>query len=110
MMVLDGKGHKPKQGIPEVIMPIRVIPRSNKNEVSEVLDDGRIKIRLTAPPLDGRANDALIEFLAEILGVAEWQVTIKKGHTSRDKLVSIQNMDKDKVWQRIIGSTKSVHK
>jgi uncharacterized protein len=104
------KRNKHQEGKQETVVSIRVTPRSSRNEVSEVLDDGRIKIRLTAPPTEGKANIALVKFVAEILGVADCQITIKKGHTSREKLVSIQNIDEKLLYQRIIGSIKSARK
>jgi uncharacterized protein (TIGR00251 family) len=80
---------------------IRVTPRSPKNEISEILDDGTIKIRLTAPPVEGKANEALIEFVAKILDVKTHQVEIVAGQTGRDKLLTITGLKPEEVQRRI---------
>jgi uncharacterized protein (TIGR00251 family) len=54
---------------------------------------GAILVRLAAPPVDGAANDALVAFLAETLGVARRQVRIVAGHRSRDKRVEVDGLD-----------------
>lgn len=90
--------HDGKRG---AALAIRVTPRAKKNEVSEILDDGTIKIRITAPPVDGKANKALVEFLAEILDVSSSQIEIVAGDTGRDKLVSVLNLDAETVGRRI---------
>ena len=56
-----------------------------------------LKIRLAAPPVDGKANAALIEFLATRLGVARAQVTLKSGQTSRRKVLEIEGAPADLV-------------
>lgn len=106
-MKLVSDGRKPGQESNDVVLSIRVIPRARKNEVLDVLDDGRIKIRLSAPPVEGKANNALIKYLASIVGVSEDQIRIIKGHTSQDKLVSIRNIDAAYVNQQITGNIKS---
>lgn len=67
---------------------VRVQPRASKNEVRPQAD-GSFKVRLTAPPVDGAANEALIRFLADALGVAKSAVEIVSGQTSRDKVVRV---------------------
>ena len=69
-----------------VRIAVRVQPRASKSEVAGVHGD-RIRIRLGAPPVDGAANDALVRFLAERLGVPSRAVTITAGLTSRSKVV-----------------------
>lgn len=81
---------------------VRITPRMPKNEISEILDDGTIKIRLTAPPVDGKANQALIEFLAKILQISASSIEIIAGQTGRNKLITIMNMDSDEVHKRIM--------
>jgi hypothetical protein len=53
------------------------------------MEDGSLKIRLTAPPVDGAANEALVKFLAEVFSVSKSQVEIVSGHTGRQKIVRI---------------------
>ena len=68
--------------------PVRVVPRASKNEISGRHGEA-VKIRLTAPPVEGAANEALISFLSEILGVRKSQIEILSGHASRDKIVCV---------------------
>ena len=83
-------------------LAIRVTPRSSKNQIAEILDDGTIRIRLTAPPVEGKANEALISFLADVLDVSRSKIEIVAGETGRDKLVSILGMDAETVHKRIL--------
>ncbi len=78
--------HKPVQE--SATLSIRIQPRASRNGIVR-MEDGGVKIRLTAPPVDGAANEALVRFLAEIFSVAKTQVDIVTGHTSRDKIVRI---------------------
>ena len=81
---------------------VRVTPRSSKNEISEILDDGTVKVRLTSPPSEGKTNQALIEFLAGVLDIKISQVEIVAGLVGKDKLVAITNMDSNEVHEKII--------
>lgn len=71
-----------------VELAVLVQPRSSRTKVLGV-HDGRLKIALSAPPVDGEANAALVEFLAEALGVRKSAVTLVEGATSRRKRVRI---------------------
>jgi len=82
---------KDKEAPASVTLTVRIQPRASKNEVLR-LENGGIKIRLTAPPVDGAANEALVKFLADRFGVAKSQVEIVSGHTSRDKIVRISGV------------------
>ncbi len=73
---------------------IRIQPRASKNEII-VMDGGGFKIRLTAPPVDGAANEALIRFLADTLSVTRSQIEIVSGHTSKNKIVRIEGIGKE---------------
>ena len=84
-------------------LAIRVTPRSRKNEVTQFLGDGTVKVKLTAPPIDGKANKALIKFLAEILDVKQSEIEIIAGEKGRNKLVSIYGLDSETVNRRISG-------
>ena len=83
-------------------LAIRITPRARKNEIVDVLNDGTVKIRLTAPPVEGKANQALVEFLSEVLGVPASKIEIVAGTTGRDKLVSIVGMDPATVHELIL--------
>jgi uncharacterized protein (TIGR00251 family) len=83
-------------------LAIRVTPRASKNEISEILNDGTVRIRLTAPPVGGKANEALVVFLADILDVPRSKIEIVAGETGRDKLVSILGLDAETVHARIL--------
>lgn len=83
-------------------LTVRITPRASRNEISEILNDGTVKIRLTAPPVEGKANAALVEFLAGVMGIPASRIEIVAGNTGRDKLVSILDLDAETVHQRIM--------
>jgi len=67
---------------------VKVIPRAKKNNVAQA-DEGSFRVYLTAPPVEGKANAALVEVLADHFKVKKRQVRILGGKKSRDKLVEI---------------------
>lgn len=71
-----------------MIINVRVIPNSSMNKIVEQKGD-EWKIKLMTPPIDGRANESLIKFLADELKVKKNQIEILKGQTSRNKLIKI---------------------
>ena len=71
---------------------IKVQPRASRNSV-EISGDGAVKVRVTAPPDRGRANDAVIKLLAARLRVSRSAVRIVRGHTSRNKVVQVEGLD-----------------
>ncbi len=68
-------------------LEIKVIPGASKNMLKQ--QDGMIKVYLTAPPIDGKANEALIKFLAKHYDVTKSRIEIIKGITSRHKIIEI---------------------
>ena len=82
---------------------IRIIPRASRNEITEIMDDGTIKIRLTAPPVNGQINEALIKFLAEIIEIPPSRIEVIPGATGRDRLVSFVDLDSVTLQTRIIN-------
>ncbi|HEY5983164.1 MAG TPA: DUF167 domain-containing protein, partial [Anaerolineales bacterium] len=82
---------------------VRVTPRAGRDRITEVLDDGTIKIQLKAAPVDGEANEQLIGFLAKTLRVARSSIEIIAGTTGRNKLISIIGMDAATVHDRIVA-------
>jgi uncharacterized protein (TIGR00251 family) len=79
-----------------VTLKVRVAPRSAKNGVAGLVE-GSLKITLTAPPVDGAANEALIETLAKLCGLRKSNITILSGHTARQKRVRLAGADLGKV-------------
>jgi uncharacterized protein (TIGR00251 family) len=84
-------------------LAVRVIPNAPKTQITAVMDDGTIKIKVAAPPVDGKANAVLVSYLARVLSVAESQIDIVAGQTGRNKLISIINLNVDEVNQRILA-------
>jgi uncharacterized protein (TIGR00251 family) len=84
-----------------IVVLIHLQPRSSQNELCGVHGD-RLKIRLTAPPVDSKANEALCKFLAGKLGVSKSQVQITRGEKSRKKDVLISGLSLDQVKGRLL--------
>ena len=76
-----------------VIFNIRVIPRASRCELAGIQGDA-LKVRITAPPVEGAANKECIRFLSDVLGVKKSQVTIIAGHRSKNKKVSISGINR----------------
>ncbi len=95
--------HNGKSG---AALAIRVTPRASRDEIAEVMPDGSIRVRLTAPPVEGKANKALIKFLAKVLGVAPSRLEIIAGETGRDKLISVLDMDAETAQRKILEHLK----
>jgi uncharacterized protein (TIGR00251 family) len=82
-------------------LTVRVTPRAKRTEVAGVRDDGTLKIRVAAPPVEGKANAVLVKFLADFFGVRKRNVEIVAGHNGLDKIISIQDMTAADVEKRI---------
>jgi len=101
----------PKRSLPrnkgpesQATLSIRIQPRASKNEIVMPVGGG-LKIRLTAPPVDGAANEALVKFLADTLSIPKSRVEIVSGHTSREKIVRISGISDAEV-RRVLNSGK----
>jgi uncharacterized protein (TIGR00251 family) len=91
--------HDGKQG---AALTIRVTPRARKTEFSGIMEDGTVRIRVSAPPVEGKANKALIKFLSKVLKVRKNQIEIVAGEKGLDKIVSILDMSAEQVQERIL--------
>lgn len=80
---------------------VQVVPRSSKNSLA--WEQGVLKARLTAPPVDGAANEALIALLAERLGLPKRDIGVVHGATSRRKTVEIAGMTLEVLEERMGG-------
>jgi uncharacterized protein (TIGR00251 family) len=92
--------HDGKRG---AALAVRVTPRASRNEITEILDDGTVKIRITAAPTDNEANEKLIKFLAEVLDVAPSRLDIVAGTSGRDKLIAVVDIENDEVQDRLMA-------
>jgi uncharacterized protein (TIGR00251 family) len=81
---------------------IRLQPRASSSGITGERG-GRITVRVTAPPVDGKANDALVRLVAKRLGVARSRVSIVRGQSSRDKLLEIDGIDEGQARTRLLG-------
>ena len=79
-----------------VILSVHVVPRAARNEIGSV-EGETLKIKVTAPPVKGKANQALVDLLAENLGVRKNQIEIVSGHKARRKMVKVENVDQNTV-------------
>jgi len=79
---------------------VKVHPRAKKNAITGEIG-GALKLSLTAPPVDGKANGACVEFFAKLLKVPRSSVTIAAGQSSRNKVISVAGLSADEVRQRL---------
>ncbi|HEX9403708.1 MAG TPA: DUF167 domain-containing protein [Steroidobacteraceae bacterium] len=82
--------------MPSVRVEVYIQPRAAKSELAGMHGDS-IKIRIAAPPVDNAANQALIEFMAERLGIAKRRVRVVSGATSRKKVLEIDDVSADRI-------------
>ncbi|HHH41550.1 MAG TPA: YggU family protein [Chloroflexi bacterium] len=92
-VVADGEGAR---------FAVRVVPRAKRSEVMGVQGEA-LKVRVAAPPVEGKANEALRAFLAERLGLRRQQVEIVAGHRGRRKVVRVQGLSPRQVRERLLG-------
>jgi len=81
-------------------LAVKVQPRASTNEIRGSLG-GELKIKVTAPPVDAAANEALIKFLAEKLGCPKSAVAIVRGHTSRHKTIRLTGLGEAEARRRL---------
>lgn len=82
-------------------LTVRVLPRSSRNAITRDETTGSYKAYLTAPPVDGAANEALVVLLAETLKIPKRQISIVHGATRRQKIVEIEGMTEQEVEKRL---------
>ena len=86
--------------MPEARLSIHVQPGARRSEVVGLVG-GVVRLRIAAPAHEGRANDALVAFLSDRLGVPKSRVRVVRGHSSRDKVVAVEGMDADEAVRRL---------
>jgi len=89
---LSGKGAE---------ISLRVYPNAARNEISG-LAEGVLRVRVAAPPFKGRANRELIAFLGQKLGVGKGRLTIIRGQTSRNKVITVEGLSQEEIMRRLL--------
>ena len=82
-------------------LTVRVTPRARRDEFVGILEDGTVRVRISAPPVEGKANLALVTFLAKVLGVRKNRIEIVAGHKGLDKIISILDLSAEEAEKRI---------
>jgi uncharacterized protein (TIGR00251 family) len=86
----------------ELLLDVLVVPRASRDELKGWDADGRLRVRLRAPPVDGRANRALVAFLAGELSLPSGKLRVSRGMSSRRKTVAIRGIEPADV-ERVLG-------
>ncbi len=81
-------------------LTVKAVPRAAKSEIAGV-EDGWVRVRIKAPPVDGKANEALVKFFAALFGVPKGAVSIISGDTARLKRVKITGMTAEKAKEAL---------
>ena len=86
-------------------LKVRVQPKASRNQI-DGFEDGTLRLRVTAQPVDGKANAGVIALMAKTLGVSKSRLEIVRGHGSRDKVISIETLTEQEVHRRIEAAVK----
>jgi uncharacterized protein (TIGR00251 family) len=87
-----------------VLLSVKLQPRASANAIVGVAGDA-LRIKVTAPPVDSAANEALIELLAEIFDCAKSRVQLVRGHTSRHKLIKLHGFTTAEILRALPANT-----
>jgi uncharacterized protein len=96
-----------QQGTQAVVLSVRLHPRAHQNQITQILPDGTLKISLTASPVEGKANQALIAYLSAIFDIPRDQVTIVAGARGRNKLVRVAGLSPEVIDQRVASRVQN---
>lgn len=88
------------------LLSVKLQPRASRNEIGEPLGD-ELKIKVTAPPVDAAANQALVELLAETLSCSRGKVELTRGQTSRHKTVMLHGFKPEDVGSKLQNAAKA---
>ena len=87
-----------------LIIKIKIVPNSSKNDI--ILEEGFIKVKITAQPIENKANKALIEYLSKQFKIPKTNIEIIKGETSKEKTLLLKTQDENKKVEIITKLTK----
>lgn len=86
-----------------LMLNVRVQPSAKKDEISGWMEDGTLKVRVRGKPVEGKANESLIQFLSKALGVSKSSIEIVAGDKSRNKRLKISGIDKTAIDHFLAG-------
>lgn len=92
----------------EALLKLHVTPRGSKNEITGWRDD-TLCVKITAPPVEGAANAAIVKFIADALGIRRSQVEIATGEKSREKTLRVSGLSQDEMCSRLDGAQAKSH-
>lgn len=81
---------------------VRLQPRASRDEILGLNEEGSLRVRLKAPPVDGGANEALVQLLAKTLGIRKGSVTLVSGATARNKIIEVEGLTAGELRTRLI--------
>ncbi len=85
-----------------MVLKLQIQPGAKKNEIVKLIEvTGRLKIKIHAPPVDGSANEMLIRFLSDVLGISKSKIHVLRGETSRAKDVLCEGLTSEGVLKKI---------
>lgn len=88
-----------------VFVSVKVQPRASKNEIGQALGN-ELKIKVTAPPVESAANEALVRFVAEVLDCPRGMVQLVRGQTSRHKTILVRGLPPEQVSARLSAASE----
>jgi len=88
----------------QIILAVKLQPRASANEIGAPLG-AQLKVKVTAPPVDAAANEALIRLLADVLDCPKGSVQLIRGHTSRNKMIAISGLTPAYVRVRLLSQS-----
>ncbi len=88
-----GKSHR---------LSIKVTPNAGRNEIAG-FTDGVLQVKIAAPPVKGKANKELIDFLGKALGIRKTSLSIVRGQTSRSKVIAVEDMSSEEIIRRLLA-------
>lgn len=87
-----------------IIVRVKIVPNSSKNDI--ILEEEFVKVKVTAQPIENKANKALIEFLSKRFKIPKTSIEIIKGDTSKEKTILFKTSDKNKLSDIVVALTK----
>ncbi len=89
-----------------LLLNVRVQPSAKKDEISGWMDDGTLKVKVRGKPVEGKANDSLVQFLSKALGISKSSIEIVSGEKAKNKRLKISGIRKETIDRYIADSAR----